>query len=176
MNRSRRTPRKSSLTNTDRLARGLGWFSLALGMTELIWPGKVARTFGLGNSKTLVRAYGLREIGAGMGALSTNPAPALWARVGGDVLDLATLCWGLGRRPANAGAAIAAVLGVTILDVVGAIAVSEQNSRGSGPVRLYRDRSGFPKGAEKARGIARDALQQHNVPVRKPANAPEAVA
>ena len=84
-----------SLTTSDRVARGLGWFSLALGLTELVAPGKLGKALGLEGKETLLRAYGGREIGAGVWALSDTPAPAIWARVAGDLVDLGTLAYGL---------------------------------------------------------------------------------
>src|SRR5688572_25310327 len=76
-----------------KIARSLGWFSLGLGMTEILFPARITRALGTKNRTTLVRtAYGMREIAAGVGILgSANPAPWLWARVAGDVVDLATL-------------------------------------------------------------------------------------
>jgi uncharacterized membrane protein len=70
------------------------------------------------------RSFGLREIATGVGILSQrNPAPWLWARVVGDVLDLATLATGL--RPGNPGrgraaVSFAAVAGVLALDAFAA--------------------------------------------------------
>ena len=55
----------SSLTAPDRLARGLGWFSLALGAVELMAPGHITRTLGLEGKEALVRAYGAREVASG---------------------------------------------------------------------------------------------------------------
>ena len=73
MNERQRTARK--------VARGLGWFSIALGVAELMAPRAVARATGMRRSDTLMRAYGLREIGAGIGLLTArDPTPWLWAR------------------------------------------------------------------------------------------------
>lgn len=55
----------------------------------------------------------------------------------------------------NAGLALAMVLGVTALDCVGAKVLAARHARGSKP-RLYRDRSGFPRGVDAARGAGRD--------------------
>ena len=53
------------------LARGLGWFSLGLGLIELLSARPLARHVGLGEPDRpaggLVRAYGLREIVTGAG-------------------------------------------------------------------------------------------------------------
>lgn len=109
--------------NTRKLARGLGWFSVGLGLAELLAPRAVARVFGLERRAGTVRAFGAREIASGVGILaSRRRAPWLWSRVVGDVMDLALLGSRLGRsrkRPAVIGA-LANVLGITALDVVAA--------------------------------------------------------
>lgn len=116
-------------TTAERVAKGLGWFSLGLGAAELAFPGALGRRLGLGNRDGLIRAYGVREVAAGIGALSSHPAPAMWARAAGDLVDLATLAAGLksGREERrNAGIAIAAVAGITVLDVVVAAQLSKE--------------------------------------------------
>ena len=50
---------------------------------------------------------------------------------------------------------LAMVVGVTLLDFVGAQAVASRHSRNRGRRRDYRDRSGFPQGVTAARGAAR---------------------
>src|SRR3546814_2461250 len=83
-------------------------------------------------SSDLLRTYGLREIGTGVGSLSLRPAPALWTRVGGDALDLATLALGVRgnrRQRRNAVAAMAAVAGVGALDMVCATATAREARR-----------------------------------------------
>src|SRR3954467_9477909 len=149
-----------SLTTSDRVARGLGWFSLALGVAEIIAPGKLGRALGLEGKETLLRAYGGREIGAGIWALSDTPAPALWARFAGDLVDLGTLAAGLrgadDAQRRNAFIALAAVGGITLLDLLTAMSLTAETSEAKGNTgRDYSDRSGFPGGADKARGAAR---------------------
>jgi hypothetical protein len=149
----------SSLDNTDRLARALGWFSIGLGLTELLAPRALTRALGMEGSEALVRAYGLREIGAGIMTLSPDKGIGLQSRVAGDALDIATLLAGLrGDNPKrdNVAIALAMVVGVTLLDIAGATAVKKGQSRSDRPARTYRDRSGYPKGLENARGAARD--------------------
>ena len=41
----------SSLTDADRLTRALGWFSVGLGVIELLAPGRIARSLGWTISK-----------------------------------------------------------------------------------------------------------------------------
>jgi hypothetical protein len=149
-----------SLTLTDRVARGLGWFSLGLGLAEIVAPGKLGRALGLEGKETLLRAYGGREIGAGVWALSDTPAPAIWARVAGDLVDLGTLAAGLrgadDQQRRNAFIALAAVGGITLVDLLTAMSLTAETSENKGNTgRDYSDRSGFPGGADEARGAAR---------------------
>jgi uncharacterized membrane protein len=109
------------------LADGLGWLSIGLGLAELMAPDRVARAIGVPateRSIAVLRTMGVREIGAGLAILgTTDKAPALWARVAGDALDIGLLGAGLtdpaadGRRGAMATAGLA---GVTMVDVVAA--------------------------------------------------------
>jgi len=107
------------------LPRGLGWFSIALGVTELAVPRTLARWIGIdpgGATPWIVRAMGAREILAGLGVLMQPRRPLpLWGRVGGDAIDLALLGAAAATRctstPRLAGA-ITAVAGVTALDVI----------------------------------------------------------
>jgi hypothetical protein len=150
----------SSLGGADRLARALGWFSIGLGLAELLAPRLLTRAMGVEGNETLLRAYGAREIAAGMLSLSPDKGAGLQARVAGDALDGATL---LALRPKSAkpgilGLALAAVLGVTLLDIVGAAWVKADESRKKGEQRSYKERSGYPRGLARARGAARDFL------------------
>jgi hypothetical protein len=148
----------SSLGGADRLARGLGWFSIGLGLTELLAPRAITRTLGLQGQEGLVRAFGVRELGHGMLSLSVDKRVGLWSRVAGDVLDIATVLPALSpgnRKRGNAELAFVMLLGVTVLDILGAQGVSVRHNRQRGLSRSYADRSGFPQGADKARGAAR---------------------
>lgn len=112
--------------NTHAMARqvanGLGWFSLALGAAELFAPDQLARLIGTRSHTGILRAYGAREIAAGLGLLSGRATSGwLWARVAGDALDLATLAMAAELRGADRrriGIATAAVAGVTGLDLL----------------------------------------------------------
>jgi hypothetical protein len=109
----------------NRVARGLGWFSVALGVVEVLAPRKVAETAEIEIEPRVLTAYGARELAAGIGLLYANsPAPWLWGRVGGDALDLATLVFGRqlsatakGRWPI----ALAAVISITTIDTLSAV-------------------------------------------------------
>ena len=115
-----------------RLAKGLGWFSIGLGMTELLCPRVIAKISGVPNSRTgLIRLYGLREIASGIAIFSQKePAGAMWSRVAGDALDLASLGRAFTLPGANRGRvafATANVLAVTALDLVAAKQLSTGN-------------------------------------------------
>ena len=56
----------------------------------------------------------------------------------------------------NVGLALAMVLGITLLDLASAPAVTARHGRQRGNWRHYQDRTGFPQGIEKARGAAKD--------------------
>lgn len=119
-------------TNAKRLARGLGWFSLGLGLTELLAPKFIARISGVPENRTgLIRLYGVREIASGIGIFAQkNPAEAVWSRVAGDVLDLTSLGLAATSPDANKGRlgfATANVLAVTALDVICARQLSTGN-------------------------------------------------
>jgi uncharacterized membrane protein len=109
--------------NAKRLARGLGWFSVGLGLTELLAPGLIARISGVSSKRTgLIRLYGARELASGIAIFSQeNPAQAVWSRVAGDGLDLASLAIAGTSPDAKRGRlafATANVLAVTALDVI----------------------------------------------------------
>jgi hypothetical protein len=82
------------------LANALGWFSIGLGVVESAAPGAVARFLGIPPRNRMIRAMGMREITAGIGILTKErPARWMWARVAGDVVDLAML--GAAVPPSN---------------------------------------------------------------------------
>ncbi len=124
---------------TERLAVGLGWFSIGLGLTEVLAPGTLARVIGISDNdenRSLLRFYGFRELAAGVGILSQPSAPTwLWSRVGGDLLDIASLGRAMAsdeNSKAKLSAATAAVLGVTALDVMVAQQLSAQKNGSDG--------------------------------------------
>jgi uncharacterized membrane protein len=119
-----------------RRAMGLGWFSVALGVAEIVAPSVIAAVAGARvrpRTLTTLRLVGLRELVSGAGLLSrTRPDAWLWARVAGDVIDLALLGSVLATPKCNRTrtmTAMASVLGVTALDVQSAIECS-RNERG----------------------------------------------
>ena len=152
----RKGPR--SLTGPDRLARALGWFSIGLGVTELVAPGRIARTLGLEGKEGLIRAYGAREIASAVPTLSVDKQVGLASRIGGDAVDLGTLALALrsdNPKRRNAAIATALVVGITLLDLLAYSGVKAAHSRERGSGRDYPDRSGLPRGPEASRGLAR---------------------
>jgi hypothetical protein len=128
--------------NDIQLAKFLGCFSIGLGALEVIAPRSLIDLLGLPRSTALVRAFGAREIAAGVAVLTYPDSPApLWARVGGDALDLAVLepaLQGKPRQRAAAAAATVAVLAITALDVLCAMALTQRRSRAGQTARRTR--------------------------------------
>ncbi len=122
------------------LARGLGWFSIALGAAELAIPRLLARGIGIepsARTSLVTRLMGAREIVAGVAVLMASRSPwPLWARVAGDAVDLALLGMASTRRTSGlrlAGAA-AIVSGVTALDVIASIKAHKAQVHANRPV------------------------------------------
>jgi len=145
----------------ERLARGLGWFGIGIGLVGLLLPRALARGSGLRGRETLLQVYGLREVATGVAILAArDPTPWVWGRVAGDALDLATLGSALDEdnpRRADAAVAFAAVAGVAALDVACARGLSTTRR----PARRYdySDRSGLPLPAAEMRGAALDDFE-----------------
>ena len=147
----------SSLGSVDRLGRALGWFSIGLGAMELLAPRSITRTLGMRGRERLVRAFGVREITAGILSLSVDRSAGLWSRVAGDGLDFVTVLGAYGRRNPkrdNVGLALIMLAGVATLDIVSAQVTTARHARGRAAPRDYSNRSGFPRGLANARGAA----------------------
>ena len=122
-------------SSAKKLAKGLGWFSIGLGLSELLVPKAIAKICGVSNAHTgLIRVYGLREIAAGVMIFAQeNPAAGVWSRVAGDALDLASLGKGFASPRAHKGRvafATANVLAVTALDLIAAKQLSTNGGQG----------------------------------------------
>lgn len=135
--------RNMTRTRENAIAKGLGWFSIGLGLAELAAPQAVSKMIGMrgahNGKRNVMRAYGLREIAAGVGILTQQrPGPWLWARVAGDALDIASLGAAFTERGAKKGRlafATASVLGVAALDYACAQTLSPAPS---GPAHFTR--------------------------------------
>lgn len=173
--------RSASRGQLHTLAKGLGWFSIALGALELMAPRRVSRELGMHDRSGLLGAYGAREIATGVGILaSRNPTPWIWGRVAGDVLDAVSLIPAAttpSRKQGNAMASLAAVAGVLLLDAYCARQLSGQGTARSqamlpagkprraskAPPRDYSSRSGFPRSPDEMRGAARKTFKTPDV-------------
>ncbi|MDB5709387.1 MAG: hypothetical protein JWL96_1457 [Sphingomonas bacterium] len=106
-----------------KLGFGLGVFSIALGAAELLAARRIARLLDAQGSEALVKAFGGRELLAGVNLLAA-PAVAtnVWNRVGGDAMDLAALGVAAKNAPRNKAVwgALAFVAGATLVDLLAA--------------------------------------------------------
>ncbi|HEX6576495.1 MAG TPA: SRPBCC family protein, partial [Gemmatimonadaceae bacterium] len=122
----------------DPVTNFLGWFSIGLGLAEVFAPQAVARLIGIDEEehKTLLRAYGVRELAAGFGIL-TRPKPTywMWNRVIGDAIDLRSLQNAMssdGNDNSRLKMAALAVAGVTALDIVSSMRLTSEASPAAG--------------------------------------------
>jgi uncharacterized membrane protein len=168
MNGAPRRRNRSASPNdgNEKLSNFLGWFSIGLGVAQIVAPRGMARLVGASgdeDSQRAMRAIGLREITAGVGILSQPRAAGwLWARVAGDAMDVALLrksTLGEDNPDRNRGlASTAAVLGVLALDVyaaqklrgveAGGFSVRESVTINRSPEEVYafwRDFSNLPQ-------------------------------
>lgn len=93
--------RISALTDVESVPQGerrngLAWFSVGLGLAGLLAPRQLARLIGADPESEAttwtLRAVGGRELVCGVGLLSgAQPANWAWARLAGDVIDLALI-------------------------------------------------------------------------------------
>jgi uncharacterized membrane protein len=132
-------------TGGEKLADFLGFFSVGLGLTQIVAPQLLARVIGIRHpdeeTRSTMRLCGLRELSSGIAILS-NPQPrkAVWSRVVGDALDLLLLGRVLANPRNDRGLALFAttnVLAVTALDVMCATQLSIQPET---PARIGADR------------------------------------
>lgn len=103
------------------MATASGWFSIALGATKLLAPRAMAHWLGMRHGAPILKAYGAREVAAGVGILVLpSKSPGVWSRLAGDALDIATLVSIAIENPAkkrNLAVATAAVFGATAADI-----------------------------------------------------------
>ncbi|MGJ6962075.1 SRPBCC family protein [Streptosporangium sp. G11] len=129
---------------TDRIARALGWASLGLGVAPLVAPGAVGRLCGVGDSaqvRSTVALVGVREMFHAATLLGTrNPAPWVWARFAGGLMDLTTLNRALsertGRGRGRVATTMAAVAGITAVDLYTALRAWRSERERRGPMSL----------------------------------------
>lgn len=126
-------PRPTPSNGVERRTAALGWFSLGLGLAQLVAPRGVARLIGVdadGRTELAMRALGLRELSCGVGLLTGKQSPGWpWARVAGDLMDLALLGTALASPSTERSRALTAtalVAGVTLLDAKTALDVQRK--------------------------------------------------
>jgi uncharacterized membrane protein len=123
----------------ERIGDGLGWLSVALGLTALLAPRTVGRAIGMPGHAGLLRAVGARELVSAGGLLTQKTrAPWLWSRVAGDAMDLA-LIGSAALRPSNPGrgraiGALAVVGAISALDVAASVRQTRRMRQGGEPV------------------------------------------
>jgi len=148
-------PSREPDSNVQRRARGLGWFSIGLGLAQIGAPRALARLIGVSDddeTRNTMFAIGLREITSGIGILaSPRGAGWVWTRVGGDLMDLALLGKAMSDDENDrnrVAAATAAVAGVTIVDFMTGQELSqggdgtERRANGAGSAQPGRQASG----------------------------------
>jgi hypothetical protein len=107
----------------------IGMTAIGLGVWGALFPRSVKRTLGIkAPTAAVFSLFGARELWSGFN-LTNDPtrSDVLWARVGGDVFDIAALS-ALSRptnpKRGNARLALAAVLAITALDIFTAVRMS----------------------------------------------------
>jgi len=122
----------------DRVTNFLGWFSIGLGLAEVLAPEAVARLIGVDEERNrrLLRAYGMRELAAGVGILA-RPKPTywMWNRVIGDTVDIASMGKAMqayDTDPAKLRMAMLAVAGITVLDIASSVRLTSEKSPAAG--------------------------------------------
>ncbi|ACC74351.1 hypothetical protein PPMP20_21715 [Paraburkholderia phymatum] len=155
-----RSQESSQLQN---VVRAIGWFSIALGVAEVLAPRATARTSGIEQRTGLVRSYGMRELVCGVGVLcARKPGGFLLARLCGDLLDLATVA--VTRKPGGRtqrSRAMGAALGIAAIAAADAYATRACSRTGfqrrnalPAVTRDYTARTGFPRTPSEMRGAA----------------------
>src|ERR1700760_1858036 len=117
----------------DKLRHGLGWVSLGLSIPPLLMPKEFGQALGAGDApryRATAVVVGVQELAAAAGLLGQESPAWLWYRTGGDLIHLGMLGRALrnqdGRGLERTAAALAAVLGITVVDVYAAVTRSRR--------------------------------------------------
>ena len=123
----------------ERVATGLGWFSIGLGIVQLVAPRAFSQTIGRPGTTRDVwiqRLVGVREVTAGAAILRrTRPAEWVWARVVGDTMDLALLGTAFASKKSDRNrlaAATTVAVGIGALDLYDALQLTRKKRGGGG--------------------------------------------
>lgn len=110
--------------DVTKLTQFLGWFSLGLGITEVIAPDSILNLVGVRaeeDGRLMTRMCGVREIMAGVGILSQQESPFwIWVRVAGDVMDASSLGLAMTKKHTDMtrlNLSMSAVAGIMALDI-----------------------------------------------------------
>lgn len=131
--------RSRQTRNARRISTGLGWFSIGLGLAELLATREVARWIGAkgsARSYATLRAMGAREVVTGLGILTRSNDPKwLWSRLGGDLMDVTLLRSELASPAAERARgllATAVVVGIAAVDGLAALELTRERHRSNG--------------------------------------------
>ncbi len=106
--------------NYKAISLGLGFSSIAIGVTELLLAKRIAKVLDATGNEGLIMGYGVREIVSGVTLLrSPGSSAGVWGRAVGDAADLAALSVAAKRSPRNGAIwfMIAASIGAGLIDV-----------------------------------------------------------
>src|SRR3954465_1922388 len=145
--------RKKIKSNPDQIANALGWFSIGLGVAEILAPRMLSKVIGAKPRTGVMRLFGAREIAAGIGLLTQRDSQDRWlkARVAGDALDLLALSSAMTSGDSKRGKlafAAAAVAGVTAVDMLCAAQISKRPFQKGQPL-IVQKRITVGKGPEE---------------------------
>lgn len=119
-----------------RISLGLGLFSIAIGVAEVLATRRIASALGSDHrtGRATLKAFGAREMLAGAGLLAAPAhSPLVWNRVAGDAMDLAALGMAARSAPRHRAlwGAIAFVAGATVVDTLVARALDKRAGKAS---------------------------------------------
>jgi uncharacterized membrane protein len=171
-----------------RLAQVMGWFSIGLGLAELLAPRALGRAIGVGDHPAVFTLVGARQLISGVGLLSERGAGNwAWSRAAGDAIDIALLSAALrspNARPGRIALAATTLLGLAAFDLyagrrlmqsgfaIPEIRINEVVAINSTPQALYafwRDIENLPRFMSHLQSISRTSERTSHWVARAPA-------
>lgn len=127
-------PPRDKNAGSRQLVTALGWFSVGLGLVQLLAPRRMSRAIGVADYPAMMRMIGVRELVIGAGIL-TQPKQGPWlrARVAGDIKDLAMLGIAAStprNRRSRVLTAASMVAGIAALDLIASARQSDAEKQG----------------------------------------------
>lgn len=157
------------MARSHAVARGLGLFSLGLGIVQVAAPRRFGEAIGVrprGERDAIVRLVGVREILAGTGlVLGRRLGPWLWMRVAGDVMDVALLSRARRARGTDGdrvSGTMAAAVGVAAVDVLSSLGNGNQDGHDG------HEHDGHERGMRRERAGSRAVRKA--ITVNRPVN------